>query len=361
MSLLSPPHLHSYFIAPSEDTFTLTEIHNKENINPDIDISPFLSYTSFNTPIKSVLHSPPLWTPTSSLDDFLLPPLFLNSPLAAKLLLDNNSPLAAKPPAIIEPPELKCFISHEYAAPGYSASRSFNFKSLVESFCGNTLNVLTLGRAEVFGSHFLVGSNCSQSNYIICGNVAAMLESGGSSPMSTALAVNEPVHDLHWLNSSAIFAATGQGNMQLFKISENRSIIEPSIILSDIHSDYICETAVKPFQSYQLASGGWDKRLCITDLEAQQLLCCKDTESCITSVKWSKWNQGECISITTDEGYYKLYDSRQSLRGQAAWETDLGKINPFCHERYTDHHILLGDADGGIHHMDMRYDRNKAM
>jgi len=77
----------------------------------------------------------------------------------------------------------------------------------------------------------------------------------------------------------------------------------------------------------------------------------------IGSVKWPTCNQNVCVSCTLDKGQYMIWDIRQKMN-LPAFQADFVKPELYTHERYTDHHVLLGFGDGEIQHIDMRISRD---
>ena len=60
-----------------------------------------------------------------------------------------------------------------------------------------------------------------------------------------------------------------------------------------------------------------------------------------------------CVSSTTDDGCYAMFDTRTEMQS-AAVLADTARADLFAHARYTDHHLLLGYGDGEIKQLDMR-------
>jgi len=73
----------------------------------------------------------------------------------------------------------------------------------------------------------------------------------------------------------------------------------------------------------------------------------------VGSVKWPICNQNVCVSVTFDTGAYLVFDIRQSI-ARPAFQATLGKSDLYTHERYTDHHVIMGFGDGEMQHIDMR-------
>jgi len=60
-----------------------------------------------------------------------------------------------------------------------------------------------------------------------------------------------------------------------------------------------------------------------------------------------------CVSCTLDTGSFLVFDIRQNIR-QPAFQATMGKPDLHTHERYSDHHVIMGFGDGEMQHIDMR-------
>jgi len=90
----------------------------------------------------------------------------------------------------------------------------------------------------------------------------------------------------------------------------------------------------------------------LTESEIKQIHLLEGMTS-LGSVKWPDFNQGVCVSCTSDSGMYSVFDTRQDAI-KPALRVNTEKEDLWTHERYSDHNVLLGFGDGEIHHMDMR-------
>jgi len=103
----------------------------------------------------------------------------------------------------------------------------------------------------------------------------------------------------------------------------------------------------------QIASGGYDKILCMSDLNHDpRLLQSANLPDTISSVKWTQF-LGPCVSVTTEEGGMYLYDSKTDF-AKPNISISTAKSELFTHEIYNGYNMMLGYGDGSIAHYDIR-------
>lgn len=156
-----------------------------------------------------------------------------------------------------------------------------------------------------------------------------------------------------WLTNDRIFGTTGSGDFHIFALGSSKFNLITS--LRKIHSKPIRETAIFPGNPYIVASTGHDKTICLTDLNKGQILGRNNLYHTGSSIKC---RQDYLLGVTREDNMILLYDTRVSL---AFPTTTLPCPYPKClytHCFYGSNAILLGQADGAIRHLDLRFSKS---
>lgn len=293
-----------------------------------------------------------------------------------KLQCSQTQPITRFEPRVNDAPD-------EHTRSEYSLSRAIGRSE------GLTNTKVSLGKATVRGQQFIVGTDDASAakNYIVLVDGNLMLTKASVSPVACIVTVPEHVRDIRWVAPRLVVAAIGKGKTQLYNIDidrSNASITSIGQLINSPHTDYVRELAPHPLMGNIVASVGQDGMLYICDynrLSDSQGLVQQhmSLSSSVSSVRWPMYNQSVCVSITTDSGNYAMFDTRQAnskpvvavethnlvlpahYTSHSSSEGSARLANPstssaqlYTHERYTDHHVLLGYSNGIIKHIDMR-------
>jgi len=177
---------------------------------------------------------------------------------------------------------------------------------------------------------------------------------GRSDAIKGFLPLSEDVRDVQWIHSGLVICATGDnGGLHLINVSTDGEM-KIHGTLSAIHTAGVREMALNQANRMQFISGGYDRKLCLVDLERPDAIQSIKQDGIIGSVRWPLCNQNVCPSLTLDDGVFLIYDVRVRPVGPPAFKASMGKRDLFAHERYTDHNVLLGFGDGEVQHIDVR-------
>lgn len=249
---------------------------------------------------------------------------------------------------------------------GIAGMRNFNLtvtmeKAGIEPASGELAPGFAVGRPAVLGNQVMVGTRTTGQplagtpyfQYLMYLDLGAPVR---SSILKSHLAfpMVEDIHDISWIHPELVLVTTGAGSMHLVAVRPGTHELKHHGILPAIHSQPVREVAMNPNNCAQFASGGYDKTLCLVDLERPEFLQPIKVEGIIGSVSWPVWNRSVCPSVTLDNGTFLIYDARTSPVGAPAFSATMGKKELFAHCRYTDHNVLLGFGDGVVQHIDVR-------
>jgi len=247
------------------------------------------------------------------------------------------------------------FESSPTLSPGFTVKTDLNLKLLLSKRVQKPLD-FGLCKPAIWGDFAIVGTDVADSkhNYLICFNWETMVKDAREDPTTSYLRIPENVTGLHWIAEDVVLASLGHGNVRLYSVSSDRKTLELAGIFDRIHDNSIREVAMCPTNGNQFASGGSDKKLRVTDLTVgTEPVDSVSLNGVVGSIRWPALNQGFCPSSTMDSGVFLLFDVRQGLK-KSALDINLHKQELWAHERYTDHHLLLGFGNGEIYHLDLR-------
>jgi len=213
---------------------------------------------------------------------------------------------------------------------------------------------MSLGKPALMGERVLVGTDTdgTSTQWLIC-----LDASDGDAKRDCILgscALGGEFQDAAWIHPELCLVTAGEaGQISLYTVSRTNQLALHGH-LPPIHTAMLRELAVNSANRAQFASGGYDRKLCLVDLERPDTLQTLPQEGVISSVRWPACNQNVCPSITLDDGTFLIFDNRVRPVGPPAFRATMGKKELFGHERYTDHNVLLGFGDGEIQHIDVR-------
>jgi WD40 repeat protein len=218
---------------------------------------------------------------------------------------------------------------------------------------GAAIEAFILGSPAVYQNRLLVGTENTGGapNWLLC--MDPSMGDMRRDPILGVLPFPGPVTDAEWINPELALVAEGEGNLHLIAISPANEL-KGHGTLPPIHTSSLRQIAINTMKRTQFASGGYDRKLCLVDLERPDTLQTLPQEGAIGSVTWPIWNQNVCPSLTTDDGTFLIIDTRLRPVAQPAFRATMGKKELFAHTRYTDNHVLLGYGDGEIQHIDVR-------
>jgi len=244
----------------------------------------------------------------------------------------------------------------------------------------------------------------NKQHYIVGVSTRSMIESvPSSSPIIFATRVDEYTTDVHWLQADTILAATGRGNLQLFRRAHPVGSTAPAApgatckfthigTISDVHSAEIREVAFNPYAVHQIATIGEDRKLTLIDLHtasfgssmltgtdaaavtkslassptlaptpshptASNSVVLPENGGMGTSCKWTTFSAGpsagSLVGVTQNEGIVSLFDAKKSLNTPAI-RIDAKKSDLYTMCNYNGTNLLLGFGDGELQHFDIR-------
>jgi WD40 repeat protein len=218
---------------------------------------------------------------------------------------------------------------------------------------GAAIEAFILGSPAVYRNRLLVGTENTGSapNWLLC--MDPSMGDMRRDPILGILPVPGPVTDAEWIHPELALVAVGEGDLHLINISPTNEL-KSYATLPPIHTSSLRQIAINTMKRTQFASGGYDRKLCLVDLDRPEALQTIPQDGVIGSVTWPIWNQNVCPSLTTDDGTFLIFDTRVRPVTIPAFRATLGKKELFAHTRYTDHNVLLGYGDGEIQHIDVR-------
>jgi len=290
----------------------------------------------------------PIQTNSKALDDFLAS--FLNGEV--KDVCSQQTKTGGGPIIIKE------LDSRHLQSPGFHAHRDLSLKQLVSQRLKRSLDQLgtfSLCRPAIYQRYAMIATDDSEApdHFLMCIDTQLMQDDGKADPIVECVPVSEHIRDIRWIANDTILCASGDGHILVYSVSDDRKLkFRGSIV--DAHSSEIREMAVNLANPTQIASGGFDKKLCVLDLQGvPRVVDSIQLGATIGSVKWPTCNQSVCVSVTLDSGHYMLFDLRTRI-GKPTYQANFGKKELYTHERYSDFHVLVGFGDGEIKHIDMR-------
>ncbi|OQS01951.1 hypothetical protein THRCLA_05625 [Thraustotheca clavata] len=192
---------------------------------------------------------------------------------------------------------------------------------------------------------------------------------------SVFLPLTHAVRDILWIQPNTIAIAIAK-DLQVMSVGQTIADCQLHAPLTMIHSDIIRELAVSPLDPRHILSGGFDETVCMTDLEALDVLLKFDARDVVSSLRWLPDHGILCIllchfgnvvetqnhiSWTTDGGNFSIADIRvKSASGQLSVDcSSLFRFDVtgglFSHE-YTSscNHVALAYENGYIAFLDTR-------
>mmetsp|Transcript_34339 Transcript_34339/g.58153 ORF Transcript_34339/g.58153 Transcript_34339/m.58153 type:complete len:575 (-) Transcript_34339:281-2005(-) len=202
---------------------------------------------------------------------------------------------------------------------------------------------------------FVVGTDNPDSklNYLICVSSNIMKKTIDGNPIVSTVRLSEHIRDTHWINSNLVLCATGK-DVEIIQV-ENEGKNMKSRGKRTLHHDLIREIAPHPVKRLEVASGGYDKKLCVHNLQKGTRLHEQATSDTIGSVKWHHY-QSDVLGCTLDYGGLQQYDTRLGL-SKPTFKMNTGKPELYTHSCIDEYGMLLGYGDGIIQYIDQRYPR----
>lgn len=137
-------------------------------------------------------------------------------------------------------------------------------------------------------------------------------------------------------------------------IGDGEEITDESVKLIEIHSEHtddIREVAVDYHDGHLLMSGGFDKKILISDLNTEKVVKPYYSRHVIGSVRWYP-NCSDVVSYTCDVGSINIFDIREgSPRIPIVYHTN--KVI-YTHEYITQYIVALAGVGGRIDLFDTR-------
>mmetsp|Transcript_17768 Transcript_17768/g.28380 ORF Transcript_17768/g.28380 Transcript_17768/m.28380 type:complete len:575 (+) Transcript_17768:566-2290(+) len=202
---------------------------------------------------------------------------------------------------------------------------------------------------------FVVGTDNPDSklNYLICVSSNILKKTIDGNPIVSTVRLSEHIRDTHWINSNLVLCATGK-DVEIIQV-ENEGKSMKSRGKRTLHHDLIREIAPHPIKRLEVASGGYDKKLCVHNLQKGTRLHEQATSDTIGSVKWHPY-QSDVLGCTLDYGGLQQYDTRLGL-SKPTFKMNTGKPELYTHSCIDEYGMLLGYGDGIIQYIDQRYPR----
>lgn len=227
----------------------------------------------------------------------------------------------------------------------------------------------------------------ANTNYVMVGilpdSSTAEPENEGSekSLQLTSIPVRSHVRDLTWLRPQSVLLALGSrlalmhlpshdalgagGELSSLSCGSHNHAAPQRPDLSavkvfddfpQVHTDVIRQVAVSTFSNHLAISGGFDGRVCISDLSAisgasaARVVRIHETGDVVGSVSWHPSSEQLC-AWTTDPGQFTLYDLR-SPRVISMLTAEVDEL--YTHTFYDDHTVMLGFGNGEVSVVDTR-------
>jgi len=239
---------------------------------------------------------------------------------------------------------------------GYEDSGAENIRrTLARQLKFDERTEISLGRPSVFpGSNlFVVGTDnpdCKQ-NFLLCLDADAIYKS--KAPIKSIVPVSEHIRDTHWIMDNVILCAKSQ-DVHIIQMQKEDLSLKIRGTRS-LHHDLIREIAPNPSKPMEIASGGYDKKLCIHDLRRGVKLHEQATSDTIGSVKWHQFSRAT-LGCTLDYGGMMMFDSRIGF-SKPSFKMNTGKPDLYTHCAIDNNSVLLGYGDGSLQLIDQRYDK----
>ena len=254
-------------------------------------------------------------------------------------------------------PYITTMNSNTQRLTGFDKYVSHNIKSKFSKILGRQATAeFSLGRPSVLPGqkHFIVGTDSpdSKESYLLCLN-SDKFYGENPKPIVSHLQVKDHVRDVHWVAEKIIVCATGH-DVQIMEVQADFEIKLRGT--RRLHHDLIREVAPSPNKPLEVASGGFDKKLCINDLVKGVQLCEKTMSDTIGSVKFQASSNGNVVGCTLDYGGLFLFDKREGLR-KHIYSVNTGKPDMYTHCCLNDNTIMLGYGDASLQIVDQRYKR----
>lgn len=258
-----------------------------------------------------------------------------------------------------QPRPIARFSSREADAPQYKHMRELRLQKFLPSISSGSKVALGKPAVRIEGGskQALMGTNSveSKQQFLLCVDVEQMLKDTRVDPIIATAELQQEVTTVDWLSASTALVSLASGTVGTYSLK----IAEKAFVLSsetkDIHDGALREVALQ-FQSSKALSGGQDRKLCLLDTSsaAPRLVASHQVDGVISSVRWPLFNQNVCPSVTLEDGQFLVFDLRSAL-SKPVITVALGQQEAYSHDRYTDHHVLIGYGNGEMHHIDMRY------
>lgn len=213
-------------------------------------------------------------------------------------------------------------LAHEQ---GYLSHSDYNVQALVRKSTGNrNIPSPCLCDPSVSNGRVLTGSSNTDTtvHFLSCFDFSISKDGGDHNPMVACAFLPERVNFAHWLTDSLAVCATGTtGRVRIFSIDASDKVtkIHQTGVLDGIHDKTIREISRSLVSPGLFASGGYDGKLCVTDVKSKKPLASYCLDKTIGSVKWEK-KQTNLIGCTIDDGKYMLYDLRAGKELHCALE-----------------------------------------
>jgi hypothetical protein len=256
----------------------------------------------------------------------------------------------------VEPPAIRTINLESKGAPseGVESYTSWTLAHRMRGLTGQPIDRVSLGMPAVLGNRILVGTDTpgAEEQWLICLD-ASPGDKREEYVLGHCTLRKEEFGGAQWLHPELCLVTAGDGSLHLYTVSGTNALSLHGS-LPPIHTAAIREMAVNQANRACFISGGYDKKVCLVDLERPDALQTLPQEDAIGSVRWPLANGGVCPSITLDNGTFLIFDNRVRPTGPPAFRATMGKKELYAHERYTDHNVLLGFGDGEFQHIDVR-------
>mmetsp|Transcript_4900 Transcript_4900/g.9473 ORF Transcript_4900/g.9473 Transcript_4900/m.9473 type:complete len:435 (-) Transcript_4900:361-1665(-) len=277
----------------------------------------------------------------------------------------------APPPQREGPLPIDFIFTGTGAIPDYKGNSVCNIRRTMETRYQVVCPELKLFTPAVYENMVAMGTLNGLTNVITIVD-AEVIRNGEirQDPIVATSRVNRPITSLIWLNHNLLVAAAGdtgeRGHLQLFQTHENSNPDAPLDQLEikccgneevAVTNDQIRQMAVHPSSSNLICIGSDDNAIAIYDITSSNTIDHRFMTDKVGSVKWGTFAASRYVSCTSDDGQFCLFDTAEGFAKKPACAISTkahlwGGL--YSHERYSDHHVMLGFGDGNLEHWDLR-------
>eukprot|EP01029_Cantina_marsupialis_P027570 TRINITY_DN773030_c0_g1_i1.p1 TRINITY_DN773030_c0_g1~~TRINITY_DN773030_c0_g1_i1.p1 ORF type:complete len:479 (-),score=91.88 TRINITY_DN773030_c0_g1_i1:3-1439(-) len=203
----------------------------------------------------------------------------------------------------------------------------------------------------------------AEANFVL----AAMLDLSEEKPAVDVIwniPIREGVRDITWLDSfsKTTIAIALERSIIVLRLPDGNSghsCLDGYHLHSDlpqIHDDWIRTISASPLKPGLLASGGFDEKLEISEINGKdgesKTVLSHNARGIISCVEWHPVEE-QTVTLTTDDGHLQLVDLRT---GSVELMYDFSRRGCYSHQYLPENPeiILAGFANGGQHFFDRR-------